>query len=81
MTRQKAIFEVWCWQHSNSGCFTQKLFDLIQKADPDNRKKLAGAFPELYEAWELWYLSPDPEQFFLHHGITRYGYDVGSASQ
>jgi hypothetical protein len=49
-----AVFEVWCWQYSRTGCFNNMLFDLIQKADPGNKLRLARAFPLEMAAYQAW---------------------------
>jgi hypothetical protein len=38
--------------------FTCELLRLIAKATPDNRAKLASAFPEEVAAYENWFNSP-----------------------
>jgi hypothetical protein len=48
------MFELYCWQFSNTGCFHNMLFDLIQKADLSNRRLLSKAFPEEVEAFEIY---------------------------
>ena len=64
MDYKKAVFELWCWQNSYSGCFHNKLFDLIHKADKFNKLKLMGGFPEECRAHRNWYESEDPNEFF-----------------
>ncbi len=39
--------------------WSAQLLRLFSKADPDNRAKLALAFPEHALLWSTWYTSPD----------------------
>lgn len=51
---QNCIFKLWTWQHSNLNSFSDMLYDLIAKADPVNRQKLALSFPYHVLAFQLW---------------------------
>lgn len=59
--------EVYYWQYSYTGCFTNKLFDLISKADSENYIRLKIAFPDEVKAYEFWQ-SVDTETFLEHVG-------------
>ena len=39
------------WQYVNTGCFSNKLMDLIGKADGTNKARLALAYPLHVEAY------------------------------
>ena len=54
MNLENAVRELYFWQYSNTGCFHNILFDLMQKADTNNYAKLKIAFPEEAEAYYLW---------------------------
>ena len=70
MTFKDAVREVYFWQYSNTGCFNQQLLNLFQKADPSNKQKLAGAFPELYDALSAWEAAGDyGNDLFREHGL------------
>lgn len=72
MTLEEAIKELYFWQYSSDpSWFTAKLFDLIAKADPLNRFKLAEVFPAEVKAWMMWQESPNEEEFFRSHGIGK----------
>jgi hypothetical protein len=42
-------------RNTGTGCFDEKLFELMNKADRNNYTRLAEAFPEQAEAWEGYY--------------------------
>jgi hypothetical protein len=52
---KQQLYEVYFWLHSNTGCFHNMLYALINKADLRNRELLRAAFPAEVEAYELWY--------------------------
>lgn len=66
-----AIERLYYWQETGSNSFTANLYSLMGRADQTNFAKLQEAFPIEAEAYNLWYLSPDPERFFLKHGLPR----------
>lgn len=72
--REKLAWEVWNWQHGKATNFTCELFSLFCKADVNNRRKLADAFPEEASIFGEWYFSPTPEEFYARHGVG-----IGSA--
>jgi len=59
---RKARFEVYCWQYSNTGSFSNMLLDLFGKADSENRIKLGSAFPHLFQAYCEWRNSDKPSR-------------------
>jgi hypothetical protein len=66
---EEAIKELFYWQYNYTGSFTQRLFDLFQKADPVNVGRLSMGFPHDYEAWRAWSRAEDTEQFFRDRGF------------
>ena len=42
---------LWEWRHESGGSFMRTIFRAIGRADPENRAKLAKAFPEEVEAF------------------------------
>ena len=41
------------------GSFSTSLMDLFGKADTENKLRLSTAFPEYFEAYNLWYYKPE----------------------
>lgn len=71
-TYNDAVRELYFWQYSNTGCFHNMLFSLMQKADTDNYAKLEIAFPEEAEAYYQWCKSDDyGNELFRQHGLIR----------
>jgi len=56
---RNAIFEVWCWKFSNTGCFSNMLLELIAKADSSNKERLRMSFPGEVAAFEMWHEKGD----------------------
>ena len=50
-----AVTEVKRWQFSGGTNFSQKLIQLIAKADDSNKEKLLKGFPEEVSAYLFWY--------------------------
>lgn len=44
---------------TGSDCFGEMLFNLICKADPNNKSRLKKAFPEAVALYEEWYEKGD----------------------
>lgn len=66
---QAAIRELFYWQNgSNPSNFTALLYTLFSKADPENRTRLASAFPAEARAFALWQAG-DPKIFFESWGM------------
>ena len=61
---ERAAHELYYWQHVGAMNFTSRLFNLIHKADPENRKRLTKCFPVEVAIWESWYSSSHPEEFY-----------------
>ena len=69
---EKAVKELWAWQDSNTGCFHNMLFTLIQKADPVNKSKLQELYPDEYQAWIDWSMAGDyGNDLFRKHGLMK----------
>lgn len=64
----KAAFDLKCWQQGQD-FFTCKLFDLIAKADSNNRNKIRIAFPAEVSIFEEWQRSRDKNSFFKKWGV------------
>lgn len=63
----KALKEVEIWQYAGSGSnFTQKLIELIAKADRYNQKKLLLSFPEVVGAYLIWHNQRFGEKTFTN---------------
>jgi len=62
-----AFIDLYWWQRGtddwSKDCFNFILFYLMGKADNDNRKRLKNGWPELYLAYESWYLSENENEF------------------
>lgn len=70
LSLKEVIQKLYYWQYNNTGCFSDKLFDLFQKADPGNKKRLFAAFPEYAAALELWDQAGDNgDDLFREHGL------------
>lgn len=62
---EKAVRELKNWQDNLfSSNFSAMLYNLICKADIDNKKKLLKGFPARMCAYILWYTSKDKEEFY-----------------
>lgn len=57
-----ALGEVRRWQGGATN-FTCKLMELIAKADCENKKKIAKAFPEEVFAYLMWYHNESDEKY------------------
>lgn len=58
-TVEDAIWQIWVWQHSNTGSFYSQLILLFRKADASNRAKLATIWPTLPIAMAMWDAAKD----------------------
>lgn len=68
---EEAVIELYYWQYAtNPTNFTSKLFELMQKADGENFKRLCAAFPEESNALILWMEAPDQNEFFKEWGLN-----------
>lgn len=56
---EEALFRLRLWRTERLTSFTAKLYDLLGKADPENRAKLGRAFPAEWAAWTLWHHCDD----------------------
>lgn len=74
MTYNDAVRELYFWQYSNTRCFHNMLFDLMQKADHINIERIAVGFPEEVEAFRDWCKASDcGNELFRQHGLIRDG--------
>lgn len=66
-----AIKELYFWQYNNGGTnFHAMLYTLIQKADLENKRRLALGFPEEVEALEMWEQAGDyGNDLFREYGL------------
>ena len=55
--------EILAWRVSYTGCFSNKLFDLMSKADSHNRERLKIAFPKEFTVFEDWEQAKDEPSF------------------
>lgn len=69
-THRTAVF-LWQYRTEGSPSFYEKLVDLIAKADASNKNRLRLAFPEYVDAYNEWYHSEDPNEYFKKHGFTK----------
>jgi len=65
----RCIEHLYHWQYSRSDSFSAHLFQLIMKADSNNRLRLLDAFPNHFTAWQMWWNAPDDRAFFRQRGI------------
>ena len=68
---EEAIKKLYQWQYGirNSEDFTFQLFTLLQLASSEEFSKLASTYPTEAKAYEIWYKSSDPVEFFKAHGV------------
>ena len=71
MDEKEAITSLYDWQIQGGDSFTCKLFELMMKADINNKIKLAGAFPAEAKVLNDWYSSPNPDEYFISKGYGR----------
>lgn len=75
MTRQEAVRELFFWYNGRADGkprdnFHARLFDLIAKADPHNRMRLAAGFPQEVLAFMDWSEAATSGDFFLREGLS-----------
>ena len=58
-----ARFDFYLHHHHRTGHFSSMLYDLIAKADIDNRHRIAIAFPHHVNIWQDWMTSESPDQY------------------
>lgn len=51
----QSIKDLWYWQMNRGDSFNCQIFELLGKADQENRIKIFMAWPELYQAWHAWH--------------------------
>lgn len=64
-----AAYALYLWQCGGATNFTAMLFDLIAKADTNNKAKLGRAFPVEVAAYLEWHNSESPKKFFQRYKI------------
>lgn len=65
---KKAAKDLFYWQKGET-FFTCELFSLIQKADHENKAKLAQVYPIEVLVYEDWMNAKTPEEFYRLYGI------------
>lgn len=63
------VKELYYYRQGTAGGFMTKLFDLIGKADPWNKRRLSYAFPVVLYVYNLWYNCESEEEFFKNYNI------------
>lgn len=58
-TVEDAIWQIWIWQHNNTGSFFSTIILAYCKADSGNRAKLGKVFPGLPIAMQMWHAALD----------------------
>lgn len=66
----KDVLRVYYWKTAYSGCFSDQILSLIAKADGVNKERFRPCFPEYVYAYEAWYNSEDPVEFFKSWGLN-----------
>lgn len=51
---REAVRKLYHWQNSYSDCFSDQVFNLLKKADNNNRVRLRLAFPFEHHTLEAW---------------------------
>lgn len=60
---EKALFDIYLWRTSSQDFFTIQLYKLFQKADAQNKLKLARGFPVEAQAFTMWHTAPNEADF------------------
>src|SRR5687767_14393650 len=70
---EEAIEKLYQWQYGvrDPSDFTFQLYTLLQMANSHEFSKLASTYPAEAKAYELWYQSSDPMEFFKSHGVWK----------
>lgn len=69
MTFEKAVFELWYSIHgTNPSNYHTRLYELIGKADGENRAKLRQVYPQEVRAFEEWQEAESEMEFFKLYG-------------
>lgn len=56
--------ELYMWRMTGGTWFTAGLYDLFQKADPGNFRRLSSAFPDEAAAFREWMASENEQKLF-----------------
>jgi len=65
----KAKRELYFWQYGYTGSFSNRLYDLIGKADMFNKERIRAGFPEYVEVYEIWCKDSSPEQLLIKWSV------------
>lgn len=68
---KRAVDELYFWQHSYTGCFANKIYDLFSKADPENYQRLSKGFPFEAIAFSKWKQHSSSEGFFKEYSLIK----------
>lgn len=69
-TFEKAVEQIYNWQHCNTDSFYNNLCTLWMKADGSNKRRLQHGFPYLAEAMDAWNAAGNyGEDLFKAHGL------------
>lgn len=61
-----AVEALYYWQQGGTS-FSCKIFELLGKADAENRAKLSCSWPELCSAYDHWHAAPSSDAFFAQY--------------
>lgn len=65
-----AVRQLHYWQYGDrADNFSSILYILFQKADADNRSRLALGFPEYHDAWMEWNRTESQDAFFAKYNL------------
>lgn len=71
--RERAAFDLYVWrQRDGQNYFTVQLYDLIEKADNNNKVRLAQAFPVEVVTYLEWQDSPTEEAFYRKYKLGKF---------
>lgn len=63
-----AVERLYWWQHGGTN-FTSLLYDLIAKADNENKERIRLAFPHEVKAYLEWFNMPSAEDFYKKYNL------------
>jgi surfactin synthase thioesterase subunit len=63
----QAVLDLWHWQKDKGDSFNCRIFELMGKADRENRLKLLHGWPDLFAAWCAWHLCDNGHDFFAQY--------------
>lgn len=69
---RKAIRELYFYRNGTASGFNEQLFDLIKKADLNNKEKIRKGFPSEVAAIDLWNISGNyGDDLFKEYGLLK----------